>query len=264
MFVPAACLKCGKMFQAPAAAAGTEVACPWCQEATPILPVAGLPIQSPQPLSLDDDEPAEPPRREPQRRSWLATIALGLLLVAAVLAATLAILRYGSGSIPDAGWQEFTPPDGSCSIALPDAPSEEHLDAAPGDSIARGGQQYSTSGWYSKSRVWFGWRDLDPAWVKQAVLDRDGAITSPVLAAERDRRKREANGSIEREARVRFGPNTGLEVEMDSPKGKRVERYLLDLAGPRPRLYFMGIQAKNVSAKSPAVQRLFDSFRVNH
>jgi len=262
MFVPVACLKCGKIFQAPAAAAGTTVACPWCQALTAALPVAGIPQT--EPLSLDDDpvQPPAVPRRKRTPWPWPVTAIAVVIVMAIVLIATLAILRYGSGTISTGGWVEFTPPDGSCSIELPGVPAEERVEPTSADGITRGLQQYTAEGWYSRAKVWFGWRDLDPAWVKQATLDRDGAITSPVLAAERDRRKRDANGSIVKEAHVRFGPHTGLEVEMATPRGKLVERYVLALAGAHPRLYFMGIEAKTASVESPAARKLFDSFRV--
>ena len=137
------------------------------------------------------------------------------------------------------------------------------MEPSPADTIARGLQLYTTSGWYSRARVWIGWRDLDPEWVKLAAQDRDGAITLPVLTAERDRRKDQVGGTIAKEARVRFGAFLGLEVQMDTPRGKLVERYIVSLDGPRPRLYFMGIEAKNAAADSPAAQKLFNSFRVN-
>src|SRR6185312_2265145 len=121
MFLPVACLKCGKVFQVPKDSAGTEVACPWCQESTAAIPVSGMPSplpsnSLPEPLSLDDEgTPALRPAsrligdQKPRRRSWVRPVAMGILLVAAVLAVTLAILRYGSGFIPPSSWVEFTP-----------------------------------------------------------------------------------------------------------------------------------------------------------
>ena len=271
MFLPVACLQCGKLFQVPHAAAGTDVACPWCKATTPALPVAGVPtVPVEEPLSLDD-APALPKRRlkaEPVARSsipteWILNAAIGLVLAVVVLGITLAVLRYGSGHISPIAWSEFTPPDGSCTISLPGSPTLESLDPSPADTTTRGLQKYSTHGWYSGTKVWFGWRDLDPAWVKQAAMDRDGAITSPVLAAERDLRKAQVGGTIAKEATVRFGQNLGLEVQMDTPKGKLIERYIVATDGPRPRLYFMGIEAKNATADSAYAQKLFNSFRVN-
>ena len=137
------------------------------------------------------------------------------------------------------------------------------MEPGASDTIARGLTLYTTSGWYSRARVWFGWRDLDPAWVKQAGQDRDGSITTPVLTAERDRRKDQVRGTITKEATVRFGPHLGMEVWMDTPRGKLIERYIASTDGPRPRLYFMGVEAKNAAADSPAAQKLFSSFRVS-
>ena len=65
-----------------------------------------------------------------------------------------------------------------------------------------------------------------------------------------------------KEATVRFGSNLGLEVQMETSKGKLVERYIVVLDGPRPRLYFMGIESKNATADSADAQKLFNSFRV--
>ena len=274
MFVPVACLKCGKMFQVPQAAAGTEVACPWCKATTSALPVAGaIPIAQSEPLSLDDAEPfppseptateAKPQAAKPRpRRSRFKTVLVGLIVIAIAGSGTLALLRFGSGYIPPSAWSEFTPPDDSCTFVLPGAPSGERIEAIATDGIARGGERYSTRGWYSRTVVWVGWRDLDPEWVKHAAMDRDGALTAPVLSAERDRRKDQVGGTIVKEGKVRFEAFTGLEVQMETPRGKLVERYILALDGPRPRLYFLGIEGTNVSADSPSATGLFNSFRV--
>jgi hypothetical protein len=195
MFLPVACLKCGKLFQVPETAAGTDVACPWCKQSTAALPVAA--VAADVPLSLDDAEPVEPRREKKRRsersapepkksgRSLLAKLAIGGVLSILVLVATLAILRYGSGEISPAAWAEFTPQDGSCSIQLPGTPVEEANEPRADETVTRGLHVYTTTGWYSRARVWIGWRDLDPAWVKQAKEDRDGAITNPVLTGER-------------------------------------------------------------------------------
>jgi hypothetical protein len=287
MFVPVACLKCGKMFQVPEAAAGAEVACPWCRAATTALPIAGTlasPVtETPAPhaptpphelLSLDDAEPApELPRVIPEplpraipvppwppARFSLRPLLVGLAIVVVGSAATLAVLRYGSGHISPASWAEFTPPDGSCSFALPGTPTAESLE--PTDGVAGGGERYVTTGWYSRATVWVGWRTLDPAWAKQAQADRDGALTAPVLAAERDRRKEQAGGTVTREAKVRYAAYSGSRVEMDTPRGQLVEFYIVVPDGPRPRLYFLGIEAKHVAPDGPAATRLFGSFKL--
>lgn len=272
MFVPVACLKCGKMFQVPGAAAGTEVACPWCRATTPALPVAGVPAPdaggspaaSSEPLSLDDapqlPEPPPVPTRPPFRLP-LKT-ALGVLaLMLVVTAVTVAVLGYGSGRFAASAWAEFTPPDGSCSVALPGNPTAERVEPG-GDGITRGGERYTAAGWYSGTAAWVGWQDLDPGWAKQAAADRDGVLTSPVIAAERDRRKQQVGGTVTAEGAVRFGKYAGKVVQMDTPRGQLVEQYILALGGPRPRLYFLGVEAKNLTPDGPAARRVFDSFRV--
>lgn len=273
MFVPVACLKCGKMFQVPAAAAGTEVACPWCKAATPALPVAGVsapdagdsPEAQPEPLSLDDaPQVAEPPPAPVARPPFHFPLktALGVLALMLVVAAvTVAVLGYGSGRFAASAWAEFTPPDGSCSVALPGTPTAGRVE--PGaDGITRGGERYTATGWYSGTAAWVGWQDLDPGWAKQAAADRDGVLTAPVIAAERDRRKGQVGGTITAEGTVRFGKYAGKVIQMDTPRGKLVERYILALDGPRPRLYFLGVEGKNLTPDSPAARRVFDSFRV--
>src|SRR5262245_50737516 len=77
MFVAVACNRCGKPFQVPEAAAGKDVACPWCQATVPALPVAGVmsaeappahaggSLSQAEPLSLDDAEPGERPKAVP-------------------------------------------------------------------------------------------------------------------------------------------------------------------------------------------------------
>ena len=256
MYLPVACLKCGKLFQVPAAAAGTEVPCPFCKRQTTALPVASPPA----PLSLDDEEPPRVPRSGP---TLIVIAAITVAIMFVVLGGTLLALSFGSGAISPQAWSEFTPPDQSCSIQLPGTPVEEHIEPSPADNITRGLNQYTTTGWFSRARVWFGWRDLDPAWVKQAQQDRDGAIINPVLTGERDRRKDQLSGAITKEATVRFGPNLGLEVWMDTPRGKLIERYIAAIDGPRPRLYFMGIESKSAKAGSPSTQKLFNSLRIN-
>jgi phage FluMu protein Com len=268
MFLPVACLKCGKLFQVPEAAAGSDVTCPFCKSLTTALPVAAAPQQ--EPFSLDEAPQLPPvPRPDaepsvPARRSLFATAAIAVVLVVVILGVTVALLRYGSGSIPPSAWSEFTAPDGSSSIQLPGEPVEKHLETTPVDGATRGLHLFTTTGWYSRARVWFGWRDLDPAWVKQAAQDRDGAIINPVLSAERDRRREQTEGTIQKQATVRFGPHLGLEVWMDTPRGKLIERYIVTTDGPRPRLYFMGIESKSATADGPAAQKLFHSFRIRN
>jgi len=267
MFVPVACLKCGKLFQVPAAAAGTEVACPWCKGITPALPVAAVPdaappASAPAPLSLDDAEPesADAPPRPPFRFP-LRTALVALLVTAGVGVGVVAVLGYGAGRVAPAAWAEFTPPDGSCTVLLPGAPDEEPVE--PQASTARGGLRYVTTGWYSGVSAWVGWQDLDPAWAKEAAGDRDGVFAAAVLAAERDRRVAQVGGTAVAVKPARFGYGPGMIVEMQTPRGPLVEQYVLAPDGPRPRLYFVGVRARTAAADGPLVRKLFNSFRVN-
>ena len=266
MFLPVACLQCGKLFQVPQAAGGMDVACPWCKATTPALQVAGVPT----PAASQVEHLSTVNRQsfidavlkaKSVERPWILNAAIGLLVVVVVLGITVGVLQLRSLLFPPT-WSEFTPPDNSCTIALPGRPTEESIEPTPADNITRGLHLYTTQGWSSRARVWFGWRDLDPAWVKQALMDRDGAITSPILTAERDLRKNQVGGRIAKEATVRFGSNLGLEVQMETSKGKLIERYIVVLEGPRPRLYFMGLESKNATSDSTDAQKLFNSFRV--
>lgn len=270
MFVPVACNRCGKPFQVPEAAAGSNVACPWCQATVPALPVAGVASppasaggspDQPEPLSLDDAEPLAPPR--PARRPFpFLTLAVGLVLVVVVAGLTVAVLGYGSGRLPASAWRDFTAPDESFAVFLPGTPTAEKLDPDPAIPSTGGGEIFATRGWYSRARAWVGYRELDPAWAKQAAMDRDGIVANPLLALVRDRRKAELGATSSREAGIRVNAWWGSEVEMDTPTGKVVERYLVVPDGPRPRLYLIGLQAKKITADSPAARKLFNSFRV--
>ena len=264
MFVPVACLTCGKPFQVPRNAAGTDVACPWCRAATPALPVAGVATAPPpEPLSLDDAEPLpEPPPPRPSFRAPYRTLIAGSLLMLVVSFATVAVLRYGTGRIPGSAWAGFLAPDGSCTVELPGEPVGEKLDPLPGTGVTRGGERYVTTGWYSGARAWVGWWELDPGFAKQAAADRDGLLTAPVLNAARAARKEQAGGEVTRTGTIRSGPHLGMEVQMTTPRGRLVERYVVVAGGPRPRLYVVGIEAKNLNPDGPAARRVLGSFRV--
>jgi hypothetical protein len=275
MFVPVACPRCGKPFQVPAADAGKDVACPWCAAVVAALPVAG-PVSSPLgadapgspgqaparrdqpgPISLDDETPSAPKRGFPFRT------ALGVLvLVLAVFAVTVLVLGYGAGRVPGWAWREFSPPDGSCTVSLPGEPQPEPL-PPPADGPGLGGTRYSTHGWYSGVRTWVAWRDLDPGWAKQLAADRDAALLRPVLEKERDRTRERVGGTVTREGVVRFGDHQGIQVEMDTPRGKLIERLLVVPAGPRPRLYVLGVEGRTITPASPVVGRVFGSFRTH-
>ena len=278
MFVPVACLRCGKLFQVPPAAAGTDVTCPWCREPTPALPVATDTPATPaapatEPLSLDDAEPLGPatpqvtaPPAPPavRRPSWsLRQVMLVGVAMVAVAAATVAVLGYRSGRVSTVGWVEFSPPDGSFTATFPTAPTAAPVDANPRSAVTRGGEEYVASGWYSGVRVWVGWQDLDPAWVKQLADDKDGLLAGPALEAVRDRRVTAAGGTVVKQGDMRTSHGRGLEVRTDTPRGKRVERYVLATAGPRPRLYVVGVEAPKLDPDGPLPVKVLTAFRIN-
>lgn len=277
MFVPVACLKCAKPFQVPRDAAGTEVKCPWCAELTPALPVAIALTPSPhsteEPLSLDDalprPEPVNPPAdvraERPPVRIPYRKIILAVALALVVTAATVAVLGYGEGRIPASAWVAFTTPDGSFTVELPGSPRTEQVEPIPASPVTRGGERFVTSGWYSGTRAWIGWQELDQAWAKTAQADRDDVLTLAVLQAARDRRKAEVGGTVTKEARLRLSDGMGLEVQMDTPRGQLVERYILALDAKPSRLYFLGLVSKNAAPggkPGPAAERIFTAFRV--
>ncbi|MFM8272914.1 MAG: hypothetical protein ACKODX_11350 [Gemmata sp.] len=274
MFVPVNCTACGKPFQVPEAVLGQSTACPWCKATVTALPVAA-PVPAadpvapkPQPLSLDDDDPA-PERRPlpPQQRARafhpLAIVAgLGISLLVMLL--TVAVLGYGSGRLPESLWTEYAPPDGSCSILLPDPPAEEAVNANPQASVL-GGKRHVVKGWYTRTSAWLAWGDLDPGFAASLVKnkDTDKVFTASAIQAELNREKSRLGGTVTREAEIRFQNAWGIEVQMETPRGKVIERFILVADGPRPRLYVFGVQAKNVSHDSAVVSRMFTSFKVN-
>ena len=71
------------------------------------------------------------------------------------------------------------------------------------------------------------------------------------------------NGTVTKEAEMRFGSAWGVELHMDTPTGNVVERLILAGDGPRPRLYVYGVEGKNLTPTSPPCTKLFKSFRVN-
>jgi hypothetical protein len=112
-------------------------------------------------------------------------------------------------------------------------------------------------------RVWVGWQDLDPAWVKDIAADKDGAFAGPVLEAERDRRVAAAGGTVARQGDMRTSSGRGLEVQTDTPRGKRVERYVLATGGPRPRLYVVGVEVPKLDPDGPLARKVLTGFRIN-
>ena len=273
MFVPVACLKCGKPFQVAAADAGREVACPWCHASTAALPIAASPPDSggltspgsPAPLSLDD-EPAPPKPAAPRKPFPLVRVVVIAGLSALAFALTLGVLLlargYGAGRVADSAWSPFTPPDGSFTVLLPGTAAEEALDANPSAPELTGGKRYVVRGWYSKTTTFAGWLDLDPAWAKQSAADRDGALTLGLVGAELDRQKAWLGGKTAKDATVRFNAMLGTEVLLDTPRGKAVVRLMVSADGARPRLYFLGFESSAATPEDPAVRKLFNSFKV--
>ena len=267
MFVPVACVKCGKPFQVPEAVAGTNVNCPWCKASVPALPVVGL---AAAPLSLDD-EPAgqvvptyhrlEPEEFSPADRKRLFRTA-GLVLLLSVLAfgGTLFLRGYRAGRIADSTWTEFTPPDGSCTVELIGTPKGEKLVALPLN-VSLTGEEYVAKGWYSGVHCWVGWYDLDPAWAKGAAEDKDGSQIDPVLNAGQKKRVEALGGTVQKEGKLLINAFRGREVQMETTRGSAVERLFVVPTGSRPRLYFVGIEGKNLNPTGPAATRLFTTFR---
>lgn len=283
MFVPVACLRCGKLFQVAPAAAGTDVTCPWCRDLTPALPVAAVPPSPPppsEPLSLDDAEQvvASPPTPQPaagitaqpqavapvSRPRWspraVATVVVGMAVVAA---ATVAVLGFRSGRVSTAGWAEFTAPDGSFTGTFPGTPTAAPVMPNPLSAATRGGEEYAVAGWYSGARVWVAWQDLDPVFAKTLADDKDGAIAAPVIEAERDRRVKAAGGTIDKKGAIQSTYGRGQVVVADTPRGKRVEHYILAASGPRPRLYVVGVEAPKLDPDGPLPRKVLAGFRVN-
>lgn len=284
MFVPVACLRCGKLFQVAPAAAGTDVTCPWCRDVTPALPVATVPpaaaAAAPEPLSLDDAEQvvASPPAPEPQaggsaqpqaaatapRARWSPTKVVAVVVgMAVVAAATVAVLGFRSGRVSTAGWGEFTAPDGSFTGTFPGTPTATPVEPNPLSVATRGGEEYAVAGWYSGARVWVAWQDLDPAFAKTLADDKDGALAAPVIEAERDRRVRDAGGAIEKKGAIQSTYGRGQVVVTDTPRGRRVEHYVLAAAGPRPRLYVVGVEAPKLDPDGPLPRKVLAGFRIN-
>ena len=64
-----------------------------------------------------------------------------------------------------------------------------------------------------------------------------------------------------KEAEIRSNAFWGIEVHMDTPRGRVIE-WLLVAGGTRPRLYTYGVQATNIAPDSAIVRRMFTSFQV--
>ena len=283
MFVPVACVKCGKPFQVPEAAAGTNVNCPWCKESVPALPVVGFPASDnapvepsvgkaasvEAPLSLDDEPGVgKTPLRRVKSESLASTrpfpfLTAGIVLFLSVFAfgGTLFYRGYQAGRIPDSTWIAFTPPDGSCTVELTGTPTEEQLPALPVN-VSSSGKVFIAKGWYSGVRSWVGWYDLDPLWAKGAAEDKDGSQIDPVLNAGQKRRVEVLKGTLQKEGKMLFNAYRGRELQMETERGMVVERLFVVPTGSHPRLYFVGIEGKNLNPAGPAANRLFTAFRL--
>jgi hypothetical protein len=184
-------------------------------------------------------------------------------VVVVVTALTIFFLGFRAGRVSDVAWFEFTSPDGSCAIEIHGVPGEEDVEANSGSSVT-GGKRYITRGWYSGVTIWLAWGDLDPSLVQSLPKDQDRVFGSTALGVERDREKVRLEGTITKEVIVRFNAAWGIEVHMDTPRGKVIERLLLVTDGAHPRLYIIGIESKNITPESPAARRVFHSFKVNN
>lgn len=269
MFVPVSCTACGKPFQVPEPTLGQQTPCPWCKAVVVALPVSAPVVPQPpgEVLSLDDAEPnlpkAQPkPVRAPREPIRLSPRVVVGLVLACVLAAggTLVALRYGSGHIADSSWSEFVPPDNSFVVDLPGAPTTEDVPANPPGSVGPG-TRYSVRGWYSKTTVWVAHADLDPALVPKLKQDSDRVFSAGALRAERERERQRLGGTVTSEVTRRLNAAWGVELQMTTPRGAAAVWLVLVETGPRPRVYVLGVEGKGITAESPAMRRLFGSFR---
>lgn len=288
MFVPVACLRCGKPFQVPPATAGTDVTCPWCKGSTPALPVvlvAGATPPTPpkpEPLPLEDLPPPQPlpttstgpvpkaPHPEPVRAGFpYRTAALVLLATAVVFVGTFFVLRWinrrsDTASAPgEAVWAEFTPPDQSWSAVLPGPVTEQVL--APG----AGGPGEQVVGTDPRQHItaWVGWRDLTAEWAAKARTkpttkegnDEPRFLLDSVFRDEERRLAKEWGAGSVQVATKKFANPLTVEFRAETPKGVLIERAIVRPEHPRPRIYLIGVIAP---AAHPRTEQVLDSFRV--
>ncbi|MBN9118242.1 MAG: hypothetical protein J0I06_03625 [Planctomycetes bacterium] len=237
-------------------------------------PLAAMPVapQTRQRTTSDRVTASEPlaatpvappgPEAPPRSRFSAATFAIGFVLVAVVTSATVFVLGYRSGRLPEADWIEFTPPDGTFTVAMPGRPTETEVEPVPEGSLA-GGKRYAVRRWYARTEVWIAYNDLEPGLTKKLTSDPSRVFAAGVLRVARDREVARLQGTITKEAEVRRDAGWGVEVHLDAPDGPTVVQLALMAEGPHPRLYVFGIQGKNVTPTSPACRRLFASFRVS-
>jgi hypothetical protein len=271
MFVPVACSACGKPFQVPEATVGKPTVCPWCQATVLALPVgvpAAVPspevphptshqeVTEPEPLPLEDAPPDVPPASVPKSRSFRLWV-LALLLVAVTITAsgTIAYLRYKQGHITTTEWTAFTPQDNSCTVELLGRPTED-TETQPGE------RRYYSTGWYSGTVAWVGWRDLNQMEVQLANTKEAWRLLAPVFDAERKRLITRHEGSVTKDATTKFEDPLTHEVRLDGPKGQLIERIIASSGGSHPRVYFVGMSGKNLDPDGADAKRLFESFKV--
>lgn len=260
MFTPVACSQCGKPFQVQQDTLGKPTVCPWCQATVAALPV-GTPAPTPatpaEPLSLDDypAKPAAPPRSKAKR---VALALVGVLALAAATGATIAVKQQKQGHLTSWEWKAFARPDKAFTVELLGKPVEDP-DAPAGE------KRFVAEGWYSGTKTWVGWRDLTQVQVQQAgAKDAFVPFSEAFFNPARDRLHARHGGSVVKNATTNLeSPPLTHEIRVDAGGGVRaVERVLVYPTGPRPRVYFVGIAGK-LDPESPAVQHLFDSFRVS-
>lgn len=181
---------------------------------------------------------------------------LGLLLGTATAAITMVVLRYKQGYWVSMELRPFTPLDGSCGIDFLGPATEEDSDPE------RGERRYLSTGWYSGTSAWLGWRNLTPAQVLEASSDKGWvSLRKAIFDPERERLKGKHGGSVVRDATISPDPQT-VEVRLDGPSGAVIERMIVMQKGPNPRVYFIGMAGKRLNLDGDEVKRLFESFGV--
>jgi DNA-directed RNA polymerase subunit RPC12/RpoP len=171
MGVVIVCAQCGKQSQVAEGLLGQTVVCPACGQPTiarteqPALPVA-KPLQT-APLSLDDDPPAAPKRKNPLRTALYALISL--LVTLTLMAGIYFGFKYGNAEIPDRAWITFQPPGGRCDIRLPGEPVEEKI--APEKRGIADGRRFVVDRWFEGVVVSFGWFDFSAGYATNTRFD---------------------------------------------------------------------------------------------
>jgi hypothetical protein len=223
--------------------------------------------ERPAPLSLDDAAPLPPADRDrPRRRPGppMAVVVLGIALLLLLVVIAFGMLSYRSGRIPESAWRSYTPPDNSFTVDLPGEPTAEPLNPLPGAAGGLGGELFTARGWYSGAVAWAGWRDVQPVVAAVSTSNPEQwMLYRPAIDAELERQKKLWNGTVTREATIKFENPLTVEVEMNTADGHLVERMYVIGLKTRSRLYVVGMRAPNLTRDSHAVKRLFGSFRVN-